>query len=235
MFGIAGALIGCEAEEIGLDGERVGVRQVGVTGEGHCGIKRRAVTPDAAMDRREKVRVGVLADASVLVGRDVGRIDRAEGQDERPAAGERLSPDGGVAGLAIGGADEITPPVDEARVLEARRNAGRIGQLIIAERDAVPACEIRWPGAKDVPADESESSDGDERGRRKQDAPEGPHAAFLSASCLRSTGRFRSRTPVAANSALASAGTGDRGARLADAARRLAVPHRDGPRSAAFR
>ena len=84
------------------------------------------------MDRREKIRVGVLADARVLVGRDVGRIDRAEGQDERPASGERLSPDGRMAGLAIGGADEITPPVDEARLLEARRNAGRIGQFGVA-------------------------------------------------------------------------------------------------------
>jgi hypothetical protein len=36
-----------------------------------------------------------------------------------------------MAGLAIGGADEITPAVDEARVLEARRDAGRIGQLIV--------------------------------------------------------------------------------------------------------
>src|SRR3984957_15264703 len=51
-----------EAEEIGLDGERVSVREISVTGEGHCGVKRRAVTPDAAMDRREKIRVGVLAD-----------------------------------------------------------------------------------------------------------------------------------------------------------------------------
>jgi hypothetical protein len=84
------------------------------------------------MDRREKFRVGILADARVLVGRNVGRIDRAKGEDERPAPGERLSPDGRMAGLAIGGADEISSPVDEARLLEARRNAGRIGKLGVA-------------------------------------------------------------------------------------------------------
>ena len=158
------------------------------------------------MDRREKIRVAVLADAGVLVGGDVGRIHRAEGQDERPAPGERLPPDRGMAGLAIGGADEITSPVDKARILEARRNASRIGQLGVAQRDAVSACKIGRSGAKDVPADESESRDGDDHRHRKQDAPEGPHAAFLGASCLRSMGRLRNRTPVAANKALASAG-----------------------------
>ena len=84
------------------------------------------------MDRREKLRVGVLADPRVLVRRDVGRIHRAEGQDEGAAPGEWLSPNRCMAGLAIGGADEITPPLDEARLLEARRNAGRIGKFVLA-------------------------------------------------------------------------------------------------------
>jgi hypothetical protein len=72
-----------------------------------------------------------------------------------------------MAGLAIGGADEITPPVDEARVPEGCGNAGRIGQLIVAERDPVPACEIGRPGAKGDPADEAERCDDNERGRRE--------------------------------------------------------------------
>ncbi len=158
------------------------------------------------MDRREKLRVGVLADASVLVGRDVGRIDRAKGQDERPAPGERLSPDSRMAGLAIGGADEITPTLDEARILEARRNAGRIGQLRVAQRNPVSAREIGRSGAKDVPADESEGSDGNKRGRRKQDAPEVSSRGFPRRELLAIDGETSQRTPVAANSALASAG-----------------------------
>src|SRR6202020_1898380 len=101
-----------------------------------------------------------------------------------------------MAGLAIRGADEIAAAVDEARILEARRNAGRISQLIIAQRDAVPAREIGRPGAKDVPADEPESSDGKKRDRRDEGTKKGPHAAFLGASCLRSTGRLRNRTPA---------------------------------------
>src|SRR3984957_16887872 len=195
-----------EAEEVGFDGERVGVREVGIAGEGHCWVKRRAVTPDTAMERREKVRVGVLADACVPVWRDVGRIDRAEGQDERTTPGERLPTDRRMAGLAIGGADEIAPPVDEARVLEAFGERRRGGQLVVAEHNPIPTCEISRPGAKDDPADEAERGDDNEGGRREQGAPEAPHAALLGASCLRSIGRLRNRTPVAAKSALASAG-----------------------------
>src|SRR5260370_36014210 len=99
-----------EAEEVGFDRERVGVREISVTGEGHCGVKRRAVPPDAAMVRREKFRVGILADARVLVGRNVCRLDRAKAEDARPAPGVRLSPDRRLAGLAIGCPDEITSP-----------------------------------------------------------------------------------------------------------------------------
>ena len=78
--------------------------------------------------------------------------------------------------------------------------------LVVGERDPVAARESGRPGAEHVPGDESEHRDGDKRGRGDEDAPDGSHAAFLTASSLRSTGRLRKRTPVAAKSALASAG-----------------------------
>jgi hypothetical protein len=95
-------------------------------------------------------------------------------------------------------------PLDEARILEACRSARRIAQPGVAQRDPVSSCEIGSPGPKT--SDESEGGDSNKGSRCKQDPPKGPHAAFLSASCLRSMGRLRNRTPLAANIALARAG-----------------------------
>ena len=72
-----------QAEQIGLDRQRVGVGHIGVGRVRHRRIEPRAVAADAAMHGIEKILVAVIADAGVLVGRDVGRIHHAERQLER--------------------------------------------------------------------------------------------------------------------------------------------------------
>ena len=52
---------------------------------------------------------------------------------------------------ALGGANDITRPLEEARILEASRSPGRIGELDVAKCDPTWACEVRRPGAKDIP------------------------------------------------------------------------------------
>ena len=76
-----------QAEQIGLDRQRIGVGHVGIGGVRHRRIKPCAVAADAAMDRVKKILVAVIADAGFLVGRDVGRIQRAERQPDRQPAG----------------------------------------------------------------------------------------------------------------------------------------------------
>ena len=96
-----------KAEQRGLDGERVGVAHVGVRGERHRRIEIGAVAADAAMHGAQEIRIAVVADAGFPVGRDVGRVDGAEGQGEGKAAGKFLSVFRGVADHAIGGVGEI--------------------------------------------------------------------------------------------------------------------------------
>ena len=123
-----------QAEQIGLDRQRIGVGDVGVGRVRHRRIKPRAVAPHAAMHRVEKILVAVIADAGFLVRRDVGRIERAEGQLEREAAGIFRAARGGVADHAIRRPREIFAALDEARLGERRRDAGGIGGLVIRQR-----------------------------------------------------------------------------------------------------
>ena len=80
-----------QAEQIGLDRQRVGIGHVGVGRIGHRRIKPRAVAADAALHGVEKIPIAVVADAGLLVGRDIGRIERAERQRNGEAAGIGLA------------------------------------------------------------------------------------------------------------------------------------------------
>ena len=60
----------------------------------------------------EKLRIGVISDAGRLVGRDVGGIQRAEGQHEGESAGVSLAACGGMANHAIGGFGKVLTLLD---------------------------------------------------------------------------------------------------------------------------
>ena len=53
-----------------------------------------------------------MCSSDLLIGGDVGRPDRAEGQVERQSPGERSAALGGVAGLAVGGMGQIFTALD---------------------------------------------------------------------------------------------------------------------------
>src|SRR6184192_300890 len=80
-----------EAEEIRFDRECIGIGQKRVRGEWHRRIQPRAIVANPTAQRGEELRIRVITDAGLLVGRDIGRIERAEGQTERKATGIRLS------------------------------------------------------------------------------------------------------------------------------------------------
>src|ERR1700757_2537884 len=103
-----------EAEEVSLDRERIGVRDVCVGGVRHCRIEPRAVTANAPMHRIKELLVCVLADTRLWVGRDVGRVHRSERELERKAARIVLAARRRVANHAIRGLREIFAAFDEA-------------------------------------------------------------------------------------------------------------------------
>ena len=83
---------GGQAKKIGLDRQHVGVSRKSIRSLGHGRIKPRAILADAALHGVEEIPVAVVADAGVLVGGDVGRIERAERQREDKTAGNSAPP-----------------------------------------------------------------------------------------------------------------------------------------------
>jgi len=100
-----------------------------------------AIAPLAAAQGVKKFLIAVTADAGGFVGRDVGRIERAERQRNRQAAGIVSAARRGVADQAIGGACEIFAALDLVGIGKIWRNAGRIGLMVIRERDRPAAGE----------------------------------------------------------------------------------------------
>ena len=188
-----------QAEQIGLDRQRIGVGDVGVGGVRHRRIEPRAVAPHAAMHRVEEILIAVIADAGFLVGRDVGRVQRAERQLEAEAAGILLAARRGVADHAVRRLRQIRAALDEACLGERRRDAGGIAGL-----DNPPA---RLSGRRQRPS-------GRDRGRTRSRSPAatttiattlrrmrrvaGLMTFFPAAIRERSIGSRRKATPVAA-------------------------------------
>jgi hypothetical protein len=76
---------------------------------------------DAVVHHAVELRVGHLADAGLFVGRDVGRVDLAEGRIHRQAAGHRLAARRGVTGYAVPGGGEVFALGDQRRLILGRR------------------------------------------------------------------------------------------------------------------
>src|SRR5579863_4721383 len=114
-----------------------------------------------------------------------------------------------MARFAICCACEVLSALDERGSRQLRRNARRIVAREVGNRNPLAACKLHWAGAQNDPKKADEY--------RYRNGPNGiesnaqtfglqPHVDFPAAKTRRSTGSFRKRTPVAANSALTSAG-----------------------------
>src|SRR6266852_2208352 len=94
--------------QIGVEVGDVRILHAGEGREREDGKEVMPVIVDALAQRVVELRRAPAADAVLLVRRDVGSIERAEGRRQRPAAGERLTAAFhiGVAASAIGGAEQ---------------------------------------------------------------------------------------------------------------------------------
>ena len=120
-----------QAEQISLDRQRVVIAHGGVGRKRHRRIKPRAIMADAAMNGVEEILIAVIADPGLPVGRDVGRVQRAEWQLESDAPGVGFAACRGMAGLAVGRLRQIGAAFDEARSRERGGDTGRIGAVIV--------------------------------------------------------------------------------------------------------
>ena len=154
-----------------------------------------AVAPFAAAQGVEKIPIAVAADAGVFVGRDVGRVERAERQRKRQAAGIGGAARRGVADHAVGGSREIFAALDRIDIGEIFGNAGRIGLVVIRQCNRVAAGK-RQRSLGEGLHDERSRGDQDNGGNDYGAGAHDSHA--LAASARRSIGSRRSAIPVAA-------------------------------------
>ncbi len=123
-------LHGRQLHDIGVD--RVGVRprHAAIGRVRHGRIEIASVARDAFVQRAPEIVGRPAADAVVRIGRDVGRVDRAEAAFHREAAGERGAARRGVASGAIGRLGQIFPARDDPlrRVRHLQRAAAVAAQ-----------------------------------------------------------------------------------------------------------
>src|SRR5262249_1627148 len=132
---------------------------------GHGRVKPRTVLANAALDGVEEILVAVITDAGILVGCDVGRIERAEWQRESETPGILRTARRGVTDHAVSSLGEAFAPLDDVGLGEAGRNSGRIGLSIIGERNCRAAGKREGAAREGAPC---EGPDGnDESGNNK--------------------------------------------------------------------
>ena len=93
--------------EVGIQRLDVGIVDLGVAGVRHGRIQVGAVGFHALAHRVGKLLLGVGADAVLLVGRDIGRVDDAVAAVDGQAAGKRRFAGCAVAGDAVAGAGQV--------------------------------------------------------------------------------------------------------------------------------
>ena len=133
-----------EAEQIGLDGERVVARHQGVGGIRKGRIEMLSPLANTVVQYPDEFVIAPRADARVLVWGNVGRIDRADhGEFESEAPRKRLAARHRMAGNAVGRAGEIFAASHGISLREACRNTGRVRSLKICKVHALAARESR--------------------------------------------------------------------------------------------
>src|ERR1700682_1618830 len=111
--------------------------------------------------------------------------------------------------FAVGRACKVSAVLDQGGAGELLRNTRGITATVVRDRNAFAARKMHRTGAQNGPkkVDEYRCSSGRKGVEPKPQPPRlHSHADFPAANAWRSIGSFRKRTPVATNSALASAG-----------------------------
>src|SRR5262245_24353916 len=105
-----------EGEEVRLDRQNIIVAEQGVRGVRECRVKMLPVLAHAEMHRGAEVVIAPVADAGLLVGGDVGRIELAQSTEVKfSATGERVMARRSVAADAIAGTYQILAPLAQLR------------------------------------------------------------------------------------------------------------------------
>ncbi|CAM2151862.1 hypothetical protein PT2222_270036 [Paraburkholderia tropica] len=117
--------------QIGVDRIRIRARDLGVAREREGRVEQAAVFRAARVHGAVEVVAAPLADAVLVVGRDVRRVERAEGRGHRQAAREGLAAAHRVTGDAVAGAGQILALLDQLGLVggrgRLRRSAVQIG------------------------------------------------------------------------------------------------------------
>src|SRR5262249_56159899 len=103
----------------------------------------------------------------------------------------------GGRGQGVGRPGEIFGRSNDISLSESGRNASWIGFVVVGKRDCRAASKRERPGTEDEPRDDAKGDDDDSGDNDNGDAAHGGHALFM-AMALRSIGRRRRGTPVAA-------------------------------------
>ena len=90
-----------QLHHISVDRIRIRPRHAAIGRVGHCRIELLPVAPDPVVQRPPEILCAPAADAIVGIGRDVGRVDRAEAALHRQAAGKWRAARSGMAGGAV--------------------------------------------------------------------------------------------------------------------------------------
>ena len=98
---------------------------------------------------------------------------------------------------AVGSLGEIFATFDDVGLGELGRNAGRIGLVIVGERNCRTAGKRERPGVEGAPGKDADGNDDDGGNDDNGGASHGDYA-FFTAMAARSIGRRRRGTPVAA-------------------------------------
>ena len=98
--GVAGHDEGVDCRDV----QRIHAREMIVW---KCGIEMPPGAIDAIVHGAQKILAAPESDTGIRIGRDVGRMDRAEGRRQRQSAGEWLASGLGVAGTAVADGGEL--------------------------------------------------------------------------------------------------------------------------------
>src|ERR1700729_3029392 len=188
-----------DGEQIGFDGERIGIGHIRITGVRHRGVQLGVAATDAFVDGVQEIRIGIAADSGFRIRGNVGRINRSKRQNEGEAAGERSTVFCRMAHRAIRRTRQVFSALDQARRFELRGGAGGILGLVRAKRNRLATRKARGLWAQnDIRADD------DAYANNRCEGPE--NRMLFHAAPDFGNGSMWMRLPVAAKMALATAG-----------------------------